>query len=93
LITYSLISTDDKYKKAIKLRLSYEIPVLNTWSQAINLGLQPTNVKTTVDKLLRTVDILSQLEGDVTKLKRYIILKTFILSGKLITLLRVAYTD
>jgi ubiquinone biosynthesis protein COQ9 len=73
---------DDKYRKAIKLRLSYEIPVLNTWSQAMNLGLQPVNLVTTVDRLLKTVDILSSLEQDATKIKRYIVIKTFIASGK-----------
>jgi phosphoribosylanthranilate isomerase len=72
---------DDKYKKAIKLRLSYEIPVINTWAQAMNLGLEPQNITSTIDKLISTVDVLSALEDDAGKIKRYIILKTFIVSG------------
>ena len=51
-IKKSKLTIEEKYQKALKLRLSYEIPLLNTWPQAIKLGMHPSNLKQTLEKLL-----------------------------------------
>ena len=56
------------------MRLSYEIPLLNTWAQAINLGLNPTNLPSTVDRISETVSIISSLDNP-NKTKKFLILK------------------
>ena len=79
-----LLSIDDKYKKIIKIRLSYQIPNLNTWPQAINISLRPENISVTVGHLLDTVNIITSIEDNPTKSKKYIILKIIAISGILI---------
>jgi ubiquinone biosynthesis protein COQ9 len=56
------IELDEKIKKALKLRLSYEIPVINTWPQAIKMGMYPMNIQETVNKLLISIDEMCSLE-------------------------------
>lgn len=63
------------------MRLSYNIPLINTWAQAINLSLSPSNLPTTVEKLSETVNIITSL-GDSNKTKKFLILKILLLSGK-----------
>lgn len=56
------LTTDEKYKKAIRLRLSYQTPLINTWPQAMKLGMSVDHINTTVNKLLKIVDEISNLE-------------------------------
>jgi rpsU-divergently transcribed protein len=88
----STLSIDEKYKKALKLRLSYEIPLIHIWPQAMRLGMSPQYIKNTLFKLLQSVEEicsmedgqnLSQLEHNNSNnslIKRYLILKIFLLT-------------
>lgn len=58
------LSVDDKVKKAMKLRLCYLIPFIKTWSQAINIGLEPGNILNTVRKLNETMDLIMSIKDD-----------------------------
>lgn len=48
----------------MKIRLCYIIPVINTWPQAINLGMRPENIYTTVTKISETIDLILSIKDD-----------------------------
>lgn len=85
------LTLDEKYLKAIKLRLSYEIPLINTWPQAMRLGMNPSHIKTTLEKVLNMVNIICSVEDSFSSnpisqptivpfTKKYLILKIFLFS-------------
>jgi rpsU-divergently transcribed protein len=78
---------DEKILKAIKLRLSYQTPLLNTWAQAMRLGMSPQNIKSTLDRLIKMTDIICSFDEkedieykNYSIMKRYLVLKIFIFS-------------
>lgn len=87
------LSLDDMYKKAFKLRLSYEIPLITTWPSAIKQGMSVKNLPTTLEKLIDTVNIMASIEEGnhlnrnddveykaVPLTKKYLLLKTLIVT-------------
>ncbi len=44
--------------------MCYIIPVINTWPQAINLGMRPENIFTTVTKLSETIDLILSIKDN-----------------------------
>ena len=56
--------TEEELKKAMKLRLCYIIPFIKTWSQAINLGMQPNNIYNTISKLSESIDLIMSIKDD-----------------------------
>ncbi len=58
------ISGNDKIIQAIKLRLSYEYPFINTWAQAIRLGMSPSYIKMTIERLITMSDIICSLDEE-----------------------------
>ena len=91
----SNLSKEERVVKALKLRLSYETPVINTWAQAMKMGMSPENIKSTFDRLVKLVDIICSFEEagitsndnshskpgtNYSRVKRYLIMKMFILS-------------
>jgi rpsU-divergently transcribed protein len=50
--TESHLSLEEKLKKALKLRLSYEIPHVATWPAAIKQGMSFGKIPTTLEKLI-----------------------------------------
>ena len=48
----------------MKLRLCYIIPFIKTWSQAINLGMQPNNIYNTISKLSESIDLIMSIKDD-----------------------------
>lgn len=75
-----ILSTDEKYIKALKIRLSYEIPLINTWPQAIKLGMNPNNIKSTIDKLMIMSDQICSIDDDSSLVKRIFLIKTFLIT-------------
>jgi rpsU-divergently transcribed protein len=72
------LSVEEKYKKAIRFRLSLEIPVINTWPQAIRLGMDKENIKTTLEKLIEMTETICTLENEPSLARKYLIVKIFI---------------
>jgi rpsU-divergently transcribed protein len=58
------LNLDEKYKKALKLRLSYELPLISSWPQAMKLGMSPQYFKKTVEKLIVMTDTICSIEED-----------------------------
>jgi rpsU-divergently transcribed protein len=76
----SHLSIDEKYLKALKLRLSYEIPLINTWPQAMKIGMNPQNIKSTLDRLMIMSDEICSIDDDSSIVKRTFLLKTFMIT-------------
>lgn len=56
----SYLVSQPNFKDGIRERLMLQSPFISTWSQAINLGLRPTNILTTQSILWETVNIITQ---------------------------------
>jgi len=54
----------DRVKTGLKLRLSYEIPYIKTWPEAMALGILPQNIWTTTQKVLKIADEIWYYAGD-----------------------------
>lgn len=67
----------DRIHLGIKTRLSYVIPYLNKWPQAMYLGLSPNNVSNTLQHIHNISDEIWYIAGDrsvdVSYLKLYLI--------------------
>jgi len=55
---------DEKFIQAIKVRLSYEYPFINTWSQAMRIGMSPKNIQRTFEKLFLMIEEILSIEED-----------------------------
>jgi len=84
------LTLDDKLKKAIKIRLGYETPLIATWPAAIRLGMNVKNIILTLEKLIDSVNIIASIEEGLDAegikyhtmpvTKKYLLLKTMIVT-------------
>jgi len=54
----------DRILEGIKIRLSYQIPYLTRWHEALALGSLPNNLPTTMEKLTNIADEIWYIAGD-----------------------------
>jgi rpsU-divergently transcribed protein len=84
------LTLDDKLKKAIKIRLGYETPLIATWPAAIGHGMNVRNITFTLEKLINSVNIIASIEegfdaegikyNTMPVTKKYLLLKTMIVT-------------
>jgi len=55
---------DEQVFYVLQKRLSYEIPYLPNWEQAMKLGLLPPNVSTVYNRLFSTMNTVWEMVGD-----------------------------
>jgi hypothetical protein len=88
-------SFEEKMIKTLKMRLSYEIPFVSTWSQvsfrinkAMNLGAQPSNILSTSKRIYNMGDSMilahsDNLQDRESRILRLNLMKIFIISGRI----------
>ncbi len=60
------MSTLDKLRAAVRMRLEANIPVLGNWPQAMAIGAHPSNAVATAQRLHDFVDRVWFLSGDTS---------------------------
>ena len=58
------MNVSDRVQTGIKTRLSYEIPYLEKWPQAIYLGMQHSNIGNTAQQIHKISDEIWHIAGD-----------------------------
>lgn len=48
----------------MKIRLCYIVPVIKSWPQAINLGMQPENLQKTILKLSESMNLICSISEE-----------------------------
>ena len=58
------MDVSDRISSGIKVRLSYIVPYVNYWPQAMALGLKPSNIQNTVLSIHKISDEIWYQAGD-----------------------------
>jgi ubiquinone biosynthesis protein COQ9 len=61
---FNQMNLKQKYKEILKLRLSYNIPYINRWSEALALLAHPTELPTSLKTLAQLADEIAYQTGD-----------------------------
>jgi rpsU-divergently transcribed protein len=72
------LNEDEKILKALKIRLSYQIPLVNNWAGAIKIGMDPRNASKILEKQLVMAEYICSLGEDTSMSKKLLILKIFL---------------
>lgn len=72
------LTEDEKILKALKIRLSYQIPLVNNWGGALKLGTNPRYAKSILEKQLLMAEEICSLGEDTSISKKLVILKIFL---------------
>lgn len=78
----------ENLKEGIKLRLTYQIPHIDNWGEAIQIGFDLYNLNTTLSYIWETIDILIGRQNCPISI-RIMLIKIYLLTGNVIIILEI----